>query len=80
MAGRTRACIHDNGVTYNVYGDPKSTERPWPLDPIPLVIDPREWAAIEDAMRQRATLLNAILADLYGPQRTAAPTTCFRPS
>ena len=63
-----RRLIHDNGVTYNVYGDPRSTDRPWPLDPIPLVIEPREWAEIDHAMRQRATLLNAILADLYGPQ------------
>src|SRR5947207_2671814 len=58
-----RRLIHDNGVTYNVYADPRSTDRPWPLDPIPLVIEPSEWVAIEDAMRQRATLLNAILAD-----------------
>ncbi len=47
-AGRkAAACIHENGVTYNVYGDPRSTDRPWQLDPIPLVIEPREWAAIE---------------------------------
>ena len=64
-----RRLIRDNGVTYNVYGDPRSTDRQWPLDPIPMVIEPREWTAIENAMRQRATLLNAILADIYGPQR-----------
>ena len=64
-----RRLLHDNGVTYNVYGDPHSTDRPWPLDPLPLVIDETEWASIEAAMRQRATLLNAILADFYGPQR-----------
>lgn len=64
-----RKLLYDNGVTYNVYSDPRSTDRPWPLDPIPLVIDEKEWAAIEDAMRQRATLLNALLADIYGPQR-----------
>ena len=72
LAGRWqegRRLIRDNGVTYNVYGDPRSTDRPWPLDPIPMVIEPREWAAIEEAMCQRATLLNAILADIYGPQR-----------
>jgi uncharacterized circularly permuted ATP-grasp superfamily protein/uncharacterized alpha-E superfamily protein len=72
LAGRWqegRRLIRDNGVTYNVYGDPRSTDRPWPLDPIPLVIEPHEWTAIEDAMRQRAALLNAILADIYGPQR-----------
>jgi uncharacterized circularly permuted ATP-grasp superfamily protein/uncharacterized alpha-E superfamily protein len=72
LAGRWqegRRLIRDNGVTYNVYEDPRSTDRPWPLDPIPLVIEPREWIAIEGAMRQRATLLNAILADIYGAQR-----------
>lgn len=72
LAGRWqegRRLIRDNGVTYNVYEDPRSTDRPWPLDPIPLVIEPHEWAAIEDAMRQRTTLLNAIIADIYGPQR-----------
>lgn len=64
-----RRLLHDNGVTYNVYGDPRNTDRPWPLDPLPFVIDESEWVAIEAAVRQRATLLNALLADLYGPQR-----------
>ncbi|MDX2153659.1 MAG: circularly permuted type 2 ATP-grasp protein [Bryobacteraceae bacterium] len=61
--------IRANGVTYNVYGDPHGADRPWPLDPIPLLIDPREWSSIEAAIAQRAQLLNALLADLYGPQR-----------
>ena len=60
--------IHDNGITYNVYSDPQSTARPWPLDPIPLVMDPGEWKNIEAAIIQRAMLFNAMLADLYGPQ------------
>ncbi|PWU05379.1 MAG: hypothetical protein C5B51_14635 [Terriglobia bacterium] len=63
-----RRLIHENGTTYNVYTDPQTTERPWPLDPIPLILDSVEWAQIETAIVQRATLLNAILADLYGPQ------------
>ncbi len=63
-----RRVIHDNGVTYNVYGDPQSTERPWPLDPLPFLMERSEWAKIELAISQRALLLNAILKDLYGPQ------------
>src|SRR5439155_4259198 len=39
------------------------------MDPIPLVIDAREWASIEQAIIQRATLFNAIESDLYGEQR-----------
>jgi uncharacterized circularly permuted ATP-grasp superfamily protein/uncharacterized alpha-E superfamily protein len=64
-----RQIIQTNGVTYNVYGDPRGAQRPWLLDPIPLVIDGSEWTHIESSIQQRATLLNAILADLYGPQR-----------
>ncbi len=64
-----RRIIHDNGITYNVYNDPQSTPRPWPLDPIPLVIDPNEWKSIEASSIQRAKLFNSLLADLYGPQR-----------
>ncbi len=64
-----RRLIHDNGVTYNVYGDPQSTERPWPLDPVPFIMDGAEWAKIEAAVIQRATLLNQMLADFYGPQQ-----------
>ena len=64
-----RRLIHDNGVTYNVYGDPQSNERPWPLDPVPFVLDSAEWAKIEAAIIQRAVLLNLMLADIYGPQK-----------
>ena len=64
-----RQLIKANGVTYNVYGDPQGKERPWVLDPIPMVIGRDEWASIERAVAQRASLLNAILADLYGPRQ-----------
>jgi uncharacterized circularly permuted ATP-grasp superfamily protein/uncharacterized alpha-E superfamily protein len=61
--------IRDSGVTYNVYADPKGQDRPWDLDVLPLIIDPQEWAQIESGIMQRAGLLNAILADIYGPQQ-----------
>jgi uncharacterized circularly permuted ATP-grasp superfamily protein/uncharacterized alpha-E superfamily protein len=61
--------IQANGITYNVYGDPQGKERPWLMDPIPLLIDRGEWAHIERAIVQRATLLNDMLSDLYGEQK-----------
>lgn len=61
--------IRENGVTYNVYGDPRGMARPWQLDPIPLVIGPAEAAHLERGLVQRARLLELVLADLYGPQR-----------
>ncbi len=60
--------ILENGVTYNVYADPNGSDRPWALDPVPLIIPPEEWAEVSAAVAQRATLLNAMLADLYGEQ------------
>src|SRR5437764_15251001 len=38
-----RRLIHENGMTYNVYGDPKGMQRPWELDAIPFLIPPQEW-------------------------------------
>jgi len=61
--------IRANGVTYNVYSDPQGSARPWPMDLVPLVVDAHEWAQIERAVIQRATLLNTVLADLYGTHR-----------
>ena len=64
-----RQQIRENGVTYNVYGDPLGMDRPWNLDSIPLIIPPLEWNELEAGLIQRARLLNCILADLYGPQQ-----------
>jgi uncharacterized circularly permuted ATP-grasp superfamily protein/uncharacterized alpha-E superfamily protein len=64
--------IQENGVTYNVYADPNGADRPWALDPLPLIIPPDEWAELSAAVAQRATLLNAILDDLYGEQTLLA--------
>ncbi len=60
--------VHEQGITYNVYGDPRGMERPWQLDPIPFMVAPEEWRVLEEGLIQRATLLNRILADCYGPQ------------
>jgi uncharacterized circularly permuted ATP-grasp superfamily protein/uncharacterized alpha-E superfamily protein len=60
--------IRENGVTYNVYGDPQGMDRPWELDPLPLLIAPADAALVEAGLIQRAKLLDLVLADLYGPQ------------
>ncbi len=60
--------IRENGVTYNIYGDPQGVDRPWELDMVPLLVSPTDWARLEPALAQRTRLLNLVLADLYGPQ------------
>lgn len=61
--------LREYGVTYNVYGDPRGTSRPWALDPLPMLLTSQEWNALEAGLQQRAELLNLILTDIYGPQK-----------
>jgi uncharacterized circularly permuted ATP-grasp superfamily protein/uncharacterized alpha-E superfamily protein len=39
------------------------------LDPIPHLLNAPEWANLEAGLRQRARLLDQLLADVYGPRR-----------
>ena len=57
----------DIGTGFRIIGE--ADERPWPLSPVPLLIDSDEWRAIERGVRQRADLFETILADLYGPAK-----------
>jgi len=57
--------IRLNGVTYNVYAQNKDHERPWSLNPLPMLITPSEWREISTGLSQRAKLLNLILQDVY---------------
>jgi uncharacterized circularly permuted ATP-grasp superfamily protein/uncharacterized alpha-E superfamily protein len=61
--------IRHDGVTHNVFDEHGAASRPWSLELLPLLIEPAEWAGIEAGVVQRAALLEAMLADLYGPRR-----------
>ena len=65
QAGRL---IRENGVTYNAHSDPEGRDRRWELDALPLVMRSDEWSRLADGLAQRARLLGAVLADVYGPQ------------
>lgn len=58
--------LKDSGVFYRVYDDPAASERPWPLSHMPLLISPSDWATIKAGVIQRAGLIEALLADIYG--------------
>ncbi len=61
--------LHDHGVTYNIYDDAQSSSRPWSLDTLPFIVAQEEFQQIQRGLDQRGRLLNAILLDLYGPQK-----------
>lgn len=59
--------MEENGVTYNVYNDPKGMHRSWDLNIVPFVIYQNEWeSTIEKGLKQRAEVLDLILKDIYG--------------
>ena len=59
----------ENGVTYNVYNDPKGLHRPWDLNVVPFLIHENEWKLIEKGIKQRSEILNLILKDIYGERQ-----------
>lgn len=65
---RVQRRIREDGATYNVYAEGGDGARSWPLELLPLLITPDEWRHIDAGVRQRARLLDATLADVYGAQ------------
>jgi uncharacterized circularly permuted ATP-grasp superfamily protein/uncharacterized alpha-E superfamily protein len=69
-AGRAQVAqqLQRDGVTHNVFSEHGVASRPWSLELLPMLIEPADWAALETGVLQRARLLEAMLADLYGPR------------
>lgn len=65
---QARRMIRENGISFILYGDERAQDRPWNLSPLPAVFGPKDWAPLAEGLRQRATLLELVLADLHGPQ------------
>ena len=63
-----RALLH-MGITFNVYGDNAGTERIFPFDIIPRIIEAREWDVVERGLKQRIEALNLFIDDVYHEQR-----------
>src|SRR5580698_414304 len=59
--------IRDIGISYRVHGE--SRERSWPISRLPLLIEESDWKEIVAGVTQRASLIEAMLADVYGDGR-----------
>ena len=64
---RANQYLRDAGVYYRQYSNDVLAEREWPLSHIPVVLHESEWSGICEGLAQRADLLEAVMADLYGP-------------
>ena len=67
LQARAERQVLDLGMAFRLAGE--ADERAWPLSPVPLLLQATEWDRIERGLAQRAALLDAILADIYGPQK-----------
>ena len=58
-----QALLH-MGITFNVYGDAAGTERIFPFDVIPRIVEASDWALIERGLKQRIQALNLFIDDI----------------
>lgn len=63
------AALLEMGITFAVYGNEEGTERIFPFDVIPRIVEPSDWAHIERGLRQRIYAINLFLNDIYNEQR-----------
>jgi uncharacterized circularly permuted ATP-grasp superfamily protein len=58
-----------SGITFNVYSDSAATEKIFPFDIIPRIIEAAEWDWIEKGLKQRVYALNLFIDDIYHEQK-----------
>lgn len=57
------------GITFSVYGDRAGTEKIWPFDLMPRIVEAGEWDWIERGLKQRILALNLFIDDIYHDQK-----------
>jgi len=59
----------ERGLAYRPARLNEQPEKGWTLDPIPWVFSADQWTVLENGIAQRTRLFEALLKDVYGPQR-----------
>jgi uncharacterized circularly permuted ATP-grasp superfamily protein/uncharacterized alpha-E superfamily protein len=62
--------VRDIGVSYRVHGEGR--ELSWPMNRLPLLIEESDWKEIVAGVTQRASVIEALLSDIYGSGRLVA--------
>ncbi len=72
LANRQRlanSAFLEAGITFTVYSDDRGTERIFPFDVVPRIVQADEWDRVERGLEQRLRALNLFLDDVYSDQR-----------
>ena len=64
--GLAMEMFRNHGITFAVYPDAQGTEKVFPFDVIPRVIEAATWRRLEAGLEQRIRALNLFLDDVYG--------------
>ncbi|KPA14035.1 Uncharacterized conserved protein UCP005522 [Candidatus Magnetomorum sp. HK-1] len=59
------AMLLQMGITFAVYGNEEGSEKIFPFDVIPRIVDGKEWETIEIGLKQRIHALNIFINDIY---------------
>src|SRR4030095_17228320 len=54
-----------NGITFNVYSDSAATEKIFPFDIIPRIVEAAEWDWLQKGLKQRVFALQFFLDDIF---------------
>jgi len=83
------ATLLQMGITFAVYGDKSGTEKIFPFDIIPRIVEAADWNYLERGLKQRIAALNLFTQDVYNdrkiikdkvvPEDLIATAKTFRP-
>lgn len=57
------------GITFNVYSDEAQSEKIFPFDIVPRIVQAQEWSVLEKGLKQRIHALNCFIDDVYNEQK-----------
>ncbi|BAN36229.1 hypothetical protein SCD_n02421 [Sulfuricella denitrificans skB26] len=63
------AAMYNMGITFTVYGSDEGTEKIFPFDIVPRIVEASDWQYIERGLKQRIHALNLFLDDIYHEQK-----------
>ena len=83
------SAMYNMGITFTVYGSDEGTEKIFPFDIVPRIVEASDWDYIERGLKQRIHALNLFLDDIYHdqkilkakaiPEEIIVSATAFRP-
>jgi uncharacterized circularly permuted ATP-grasp superfamily protein len=63
------AAMYNMGITFTVYGNDEGTEKIFPFDIVPRIVEANDWTFIEKGLKQRIHALNLFIQDIYHDQK-----------